>query len=189
METQVHIPDEEYETRVQLMQPTCVAWSPLLASTAGRPGRRPAFCMLAAGTRNGRVWLWRYSPPLLSLRPSPEDEASGFQLVSKPSAVCACIEEARCSLKRLVDGGVLVDRSACCDFPPSSPQPCTGLQPGLSRTSLSSVRAALVAACTSRASTLRPSNLPPPRRRLPHSCTWPASSSCRRMSSASARWR
>ena len=61
-----------------LLQPRSVAWSPVFV---GEGGTR--FCVLAIGTKGGRVWLWRYRLPRVSLDPQRNAEFSNLTLVSQ----------------------------------------------------------------------------------------------------------
>ena len=67
---------QEFEARVGLLQPRSVAWSPVFA---GEGGAR--FCVLAVGTKSGRVWLWRYRLPRVSPDPQRNSEFSNLALV------------------------------------------------------------------------------------------------------------
>ncbi len=66
----------EYEARLDLLIPTCVAWSPVIQSPA-----TAGFAMLAVGTRAGWVWLWKYTLPALACQPPSKCEAESLQLV------------------------------------------------------------------------------------------------------------
>jgi hypothetical protein len=52
------LPSEVYQRRLAAVCAVSVAWSP-----AARDARGGRFCMLAVGTKEGRVWLWRCALP------------------------------------------------------------------------------------------------------------------------------
>lgn len=75
-------PTEKYERRIQLLQATCVGWSPFTAAREGAAAISGQMCMVAVGTRAGRVWLWRYTPPPPTLFPAEDEESKRLELVS-----------------------------------------------------------------------------------------------------------
>lgn len=56
-----------------------VAWSPL-STSQGTSARR--FCVLAVGTKSGRVWLWRYRMPSSYSLADQDAVDANFALVS-----------------------------------------------------------------------------------------------------------
>ena len=71
-----------YERRLATLSFTHTAWSPTVHHCMGGSH----FTILAAGTKAGRVWLWRYTPPVPSLVGGGTAEREGFALVGQAPA-------------------------------------------------------------------------------------------------------
>lgn len=67
----------EAERRLQLLMPTCLAWSELLPANDGKS----RCCLLAVGTKAGCVWIWAFQPQPPRLRPDKAAESAALRLV------------------------------------------------------------------------------------------------------------